>query len=577
MGRQRGITDDDSDLLRVHRAVEASGDIAYDWDLVSDAVTWSGALGALAQVIGDSKVTSGAEYLRHVFPEELLARRRVLMRHVREGEPFDCEYRIGDGAGVSIWVHERGSALLGDDGRPLRLVGTLRVVTARKQEEASLRYQLSHDHLTGQFNRARLGEELAAIISYNQQFDQKGVYFTVGIDRLSIINDAFGPQTGDAILQELAARLDMRPPIGDVVGRVGGDWFGIGVAQCREEDVEHLAERVLEEMRAHPVETPDGPIYVTASVGGVLLRETTESVPDLMAKSEVALREAKRSGRNCFVLYDHAERLSKGARESVAIAERVQDALRQNRLCFAYQPIVDAGTGRISHYEALLRMIDESGALVAAGAFMPVIEEMGLVRQVDRKVLEMAAADLRQNPEVTLAINVSGLTACDRGWLVRLRELTADTPDLPRRLVIELTETVALRDVEETGHFVDEVRSLGCRVALDDFGAGYSSFTNLRAFEVDVVKIDGSFVRNVASNRDNQLFIKSLVGLAQGFSLSTVAECVETAEDAALLADHGVDFMQGFFFGRPDAKRPWLDPAAIRAATYGERDWLAAE
>jgi diguanylate cyclase (GGDEF)-like protein len=554
---------DQDDLKRVQAAVHASGDVAYLWDLQNDAVIWSGASEVLDPITGGLKTTLGRDFLRHIVPEDLIRRRRALSAHKASGEPFDCEYRIAGEDGGTMWINERGAAVDTINGKPVRLAGTLRVVTQRKESEARLRYEVRHDKLTGLYNRLRLSEALEDVLQFNQRYDRNGAYFVIGIDHLSLINNAFGHEAGDAVLVDLSHRLDTRPPIGDAVGRVGGDCFGIIVADCPPARVEEIGQHILEEMRATPVDTPSGPVFVTASIGCAEFGQEGETAHDIMAKADVALREAKLSGRNTFLRYQTTDVLRAGQKENIAIAERVLNALKNDRLVLAYQPIVQAATGRIVHYECLLRMIGEGGEIIAAGSFVPVIEELGMVRQVDQKVLELAAEALLDDDDIHLAVNVSAVTAGDRAWQQRLVELIQQRPDIASRLTIEITETVALRDIDESARFVDALRELGCGVALDDFGAGNTSFRNLRALQVDIVKIDGSFVRNIAASPDNQLFLRSLVDLARGFGLKTVAECVETGDDVRVLREHGVDYLQGYYFGRPEIGTPWRHTSKI--------------
>src|SRR5690606_2162050 len=220
-------------------------------------------------------------------------------------------------------------------------------------------------------------------------------------------------------------------------------------------------------------------------------------------------------------------------------------------------PVVTATDHRTVFYECLLRMRDEAGELVPAGAFVPVVEQLGLMRLVDRHVLDLSVRELVEHPDVTLAINISGMTATDQSWLRALLAQLKGKPEVARRLIVEITETAALHDIEESARFVGTLRDLGCRVAVDDFGAGFTSFRHLRSLTVDVVKIDGSFVRNLSENVDNQLFVRNLLGLAAAFGLETVAECVETQEDAAFLVGEGVKSLQGYYFGRPSLERPW--------------------
>ena len=244
-------------------------------------------------------------------------------------------------------------------------------------------------------------------------------------------------------------------------------------------------------------------------------------------------------------------------RRNAAIGETVRDALNHNRLLFAFQPVVCAASGRIDYFECLLRMREQSDRLVTCGEFITATEQVGLIGLIDRYVLERAFVELSAHPAVKLGFNVSGLTACDRPWLRSLMSLLRKQPELAHRLVIEITETAALDNLDKSARFVETLRHAGCRVALDDFGAGHTSLRHLQVLAVDTIKIDGSFVRSLAGCRENRVILRHLLGLTRGFGLSTIAECVETAEEAALLREEGVGFLQGFHFGRPTIERPW--------------------
>jgi EAL domain-containing protein (putative c-di-GMP-specific phosphodiesterase class I) len=244
----------------------------------------------------------------------------------------------------------------------------------------------------------------------------------------------------------------------------------------------------------------------------------------------------------------------------------LRSALRQDRLLFAFQPVVCAATGKIDYFECLLRMRDEDGEIVTGSDFITTVEHLGLIGLVDRFVLDRAVQELDTHPEVRLGFNVSGLTACDRPWLRSLMSVLRSRPELARRIIIEITETAALYDIEETVRFVDTLRHAGCRVALDDFGAGHTTLRHLQALAVDIVKIDGSFIQNLADSPENRVFLRHLLGLTKGFGLSTVAECVECAEDAELLRAEGIAYLQGYHIGPPTIERPWLGNTAPRAS-----------
>ena len=195
--------------------------------------------------------------------------------------------------------------------------------------------------------------------------------------------------------------------------------------------------------------------------------------------------------------------------------------------------------------------------------FVPIAEKLGMVRLLDLRALELAVAELTAYPQVSVAVNVSSLTVTDPAWMRKLMGLIRGRPTIAKRLMVEITETAALEDSEVTSRFVAAVRGMGCKVALDDFGSGYTSFRHMKSLTVDVVKIDGAFVTDIEKNVENQVFIKTLMSLADGFGLQTVAECIETESEARILAAEGADFLQGWHFGKPVIEPPWrAKPAA---------------
>jgi EAL domain-containing protein (putative c-di-GMP-specific phosphodiesterase class I) len=230
-------------------------------------------------------------------------------------------------------------------------------------------------------------------------------------------------------------------------------------------------------------------------------------------------------------------------------------ALRQERLLLAFQPVVYSGTGKVDYFECLLRMRDEEGDIVPAAELVTTLEELGLIGMIDRYVLEKTFEELVTYPEVRLGLNVSGLTVCDRSWLQSLTSLLRRRSDLAPRLVVEITETAALGDIAQSARFVDTVRQAGCRVALDDFGAGHTSLRHLRSLPIQIVKIDGSLIRQVTSRSHQRVFLRHLLSLAETHGLITVAESVESAEEVELLRTEGVARLQGYFIGRPTLER----------------------
>lgn len=544
-------------------ALLAAGDVVYEWDLTTDKIEW---VGPTFEFFGTDKIepySVGEHYHGRINPEDLPFRLKLLSDHYLDRDPFDCEYRVRRADGRMCWVHERGFADFDDDGQPIRMRALLRLIDDRKQNEARLEHLANFDELTGHLNRSRLRDALHHAMAHSIRYQTDGAFLCVGLDKLSMINDAYGYLAADAVIVGAGQRLEKAMRECDTIGRIGGDVYGLVLGHCPEPEMSRVADKILRMFREQPIQTPVGPIHVSVSIGGVAFPSYVQTPAEAMTRAEAGLREAKGQGRDCHSFYHLTDEQRSEHRRDIVLGKQVKEAVKDGRLTLAYQPVVVAGTGAVAFYECLLRIRTEDGGLMAAGEFIPVVERLGLSRMIDRRVLELGVQELTKDPEVCLALNISGLTASDQSWLRRLISLVGGHPEIASRLTVEITETAAIQDIEESARFVTTVRDLGCKVALDDFGAGYTSFRHLKALTVDVVKIDGSFVRDIATNRDNRLFVRTLVGLAKGFGLETVAECVEDRVSADILAEEGADYLQGFYFAKPELERSWPQLAVI--------------
>ncbi|MFB3103231.1 MAG: putative bifunctional diguanylate cyclase/phosphodiesterase, partial [Alphaproteobacteria bacterium] len=439
-----------------------------------------------------------------------------------------------------------------------RLTGIVRDISDHTITEEEVDFLPNHDALTGQYNRLRLREALSQTVETTIRRKGQGGFLLVGLDKLNIVADVYGDETADAIVLAVAQRIEQCLRAGDIVGRVGFDRFAVILSDCSEQLITAVADRFLATIRESAVATSNGPMYVTASIGATMFPTSAKNVREVVGQADNALRSARRLGCDCYLEFRDVPNQHIPERPDLVIAEQVKQALRDDRIVLAYQPIVSSHDGAPTFYEALVRMLDEEGEPVPAGLFVPIVEQMGLMRLVDRRVLDLGVSALAEYPEISLSINVSGMTAVDPVWLRQLHEHLEARPDVASRLILEITETVALDDIADSSLFVRSVTELGCRVALDDFGAGYTSFRHLRALNVDLVKIDGSFVRDLPTNPDNQLFVRTLINLAKGIGLKTVAEWVENEEEAELLRSEGIDFLQGWYYGKPTIEPPWL-------------------
>ncbi len=558
-GLEPSITEGSNALPELVSLLIASGDLFYEWDLDSDSITWTGDLIGSLRINSPDSLGSGDSFLNRIHPKDLPHRMICLSRHLERADVFDHEYRVRDDAGQFVWIQERAIAAKHPGGQPSRLTGVIRNIDARKKSEEEVSFLSNHDALTGQYNRLRLRETLEHVIARSLLSKQQGGLLLVGIDKLNAVSDVYGEETADAIVLTAARRIEASLRVGDVVGRVGFDRFAIVVSNCDRDRLADVANRFLAVLRETPISTPAGTMTITASIGISVFPTDASTAREVVSHADNALRAARRLGCDCYLDYADVPEHSRTERPELVIAEQVKQALKENRFKLALQPVVSAVTGDVIFYEGLARMIDPEGNAIAAGGFVPVIEQMGLMRLIDRKVLDLGLDALERNPDMNLSINLSGMTAVDPVWLRTLDERLHGRRDLASRLILEITETVALDDVDEASRFVSSLRNFGCRVALDDFGAGFTSFRHLRALNVAIVKIDGSFIRDITNSPENLLFVRTLVNLAKGIGLQCVAEWVETAEEAELLKAEGVDMLQGWHCGKPEINPDWLN------------------
>jgi diguanylate cyclase (GGDEF)-like protein len=546
----------------MERAVAAAGDAAYHWNIMTDELTWSSNCEA---VLGctPTDLATGKRFSALLDPDNLTSRYdTVLQSKVQESTAsatYQIEYRFcPTGKSSSIWVEDTGRWVRGRDGRPVEAFGVVRRIDERQKREQELNASSGRDPLTGMMNRARLSDTIGEAIATAQQEGNHCGFALAVVNNLPLVNEAYGFEVADEVIAAIAKRLQQVLRGGDAIGRYSGSKFGVILNSCSPKDLPTALERFLAVVRDSVIETSYGPVWAMLSVGGISIPEHARSAANAMAHAEDALNEARQLATDGAVIYQPSEKRKNEQHLNARCAAEIVQSLKDDDFKLAYQPIKDAKTGKIVMHEALLRMIDDGGEIITAGHLIPVAERLGLVRLIDRAVTQMTIAALHSHPEARITMNVSATTATDRRWYSQLLEIIEANKDVADRLIIEITETVALNNLAETRDFVERLRVLGCGIAIDDFGAGYTSFRNVRDLPVTAIKLDGSFCRNLTSNKDNVFFVKSLVELAHTFNLKVVAEWVESEEDEKLLIAWGVDFLQGNFIGPADVKPAWL-------------------
>jgi diguanylate cyclase (GGDEF)-like protein len=435
-----------------------------------------------------------------------------------------------------LWIEESGCWFAGADGKPARVQGIVRIDNERHAREEQLLKLSRHDPLTGELNRTHLIASLAESIEEAMRFRSSFAFMLIGIDHLARINDAFGFDVADQVIADVAKRIRARLRGGDVLGRFSGNKFGLVLKNCTVDDMNVAAERFLAGIRDDVVPTKSGPVSVTASIGAVSVPRYARNADEAINRAQETLDMAKRRRAGSFLVW----------RPNV---ER------------------DAHRGPAFH-ECLVRMQQDDGQFLLAPDIVPVAEKLGLIRLVDHRVLELVVAELAAAPSVQLSLNISPDTTMDPDWWASIESLMRAHPGVAERLIVEITETVAIQDIDDVRGFVTRLKNFGSRIAIDDFGAGYTSFRNLRKLGVDIVKIDGAFVQNIARSADDRAFVQTLIDLARRLGIKTVAEWVQDEESALVLRDWGCDYIQGRLIGLASSDRPWQsqDAAAVLPA-----------
>lgn len=550
------MTDNKASLADI---VTASGHVGYDRDLQTGQILWYGPWQKLFGESRESPPGNTEEFAATILPDD------HYIVFSDGANVFDREYRLRSPDGHIMWVAEHGTTDY-DDGRPVQQRGLLRVIDQPRIRYAPsvLPFVQERDPLTGRLNRASMLTQMTRVLEGPRDIRKASAYMVVGIDNMSFVNEAVGTKAADIILSSVAGRLCQMSPIKAIIGRVTGDIFGIllpGLAA----DMKPLTERILQSFRDRPVTTATASVHITLSIGRIRLADQPKDAREIMIRAEQALSEAHKRGRNQHIEYLESPERSQESRTVLEIAERVKKALRQDRLRLAFQPVIEAATNQVLFYEALARLFHDDGRLMPAAEFIPIVEQQGLAFELDRHVINLAVHELESYPNLRLAVNISGLTAAQADWPEYLEKILMARPGVAQRLIIEITETAAIMDVQETKRLIASLNALGAQVAMDDFGAGATSIRHLRTLSLSIMKIDRELLLNLIGNSEQQHLVRMLIQLARGLGLKSVAEGVENEDVATWLRQEEVDMMQGYYFGRPTIDRPWLQLQGMEA------------
>ncbi|HWX72978.1 MAG TPA: GGDEF and EAL domain-containing protein [Xanthobacteraceae bacterium] len=539
------------------------GAALYHWDIESDALVWSPNVLDVLCVADVATISTGRRYAQLLDAANVQARFDAVMqtdqRDEGRGGFFQTEYciRPDSGSGAKLWIEDSGRWFAGAGGRPARVHGTVRVVTERHESDSRLSYLAYHDSLTGELNRHQLTVILEKTLGEAMRSRSSCGFLLVAIDNLGRINDSYGFDIADEVIAAVAKRIRGRMRGKDSLGRYSGTKFGIVLTECTPDDMATAADRLLAGVRDEMVPTAAGPVAVTVTIGGVTAPRHARSVPEVLARAkEGGARRGEGQAAGLILRLSAQSRARRAAPRQHARHRR--DRRRAQRT--AHLPCLRNGGGEHlpAFYECLMRVRRTDGTLLGASDVVPVAERLGLVRFLDHRVLELVVSELAAAPALQASVNVSPASTTDPDWWAGLDSLLRTHAGVSERLIVEITESAAIHDVDETRGFVARVKDLGCRIAIDDFGAGYTSFRNLRKLGVDIVKIDGAFVENLIRSEDDRAFVRTLIDLARRLGLATVAEWVQDERTAKTLEAWGCEYLQGAHVGLTSLERPWL-------------------
>jgi len=427
----------------------------------------------------------------------------------------------------------------------------------RKIVDAKLKYLVVHDELTGLINRHNFESQLALILTRSRMRQQEGALIFINLDRFSLVNELEGFDVGDRLLIEVVAIIRKLTFKGDLFARIGSDEFCLFLDNKKANETRQFAERVRKSVDEFKFSSGDVCYSTSLSIGIASVNTVTADYHpnEVISRARQACRMAKEHGRNMVWSYNEADTKVQERNKDLFWVPLIKKALLEQKFFLVFQPVIHLDSGDISHYEVLIRMRGLQNEVISPGEFIPVAERMGLIHSIDQWVVENAIDFLAKLPDtskVSFAINLSSVAFQDDSLLPTLKEKLSLTWVDASRLIFEITETAAVANFEQTRKMIAEIRSLGCKFALDDFGAGFCSFNYLKTFPVDFVKIDGQFIRNLINDETDQVLVKSMAEIAKNLGKKTIAEFVETPEIISKLKELGIDMAQGYIFGKPE-------------------------
>ena len=561
-----GTVQDVTELRAIERDVQAARErfrVAFENAPVG--MTISSADGRLLQVndsmcdisgyTRDELLTMNLATITH--PEELEERTQMHAQLIGgEIDSYIRDGRLLRANGDAVWVSRHVRMLRDSHGNPLRILSHFVDITERRMMERELRHMADHDPLTGLLNRRGLEAELERHVSHVNRYGDRGALLVLDLDHFKAINDTLGHEAGDRLIVTVATLLRNRLRSSDAVARLGGDEFAILLPDASADVAQHVAEEIVADIQ-HGAAIHHGQTTrrVTTSVGVRMFTQGQLNAESVLVDADLAMYDAKEAGRDQVAMHTGDSDEQPRMKARLEWIERIRSALDRGQFTLHAQPIVELHSGRVEQCELLLRMVDDSGDTIPPGAFLYIAERYDLIQELDEwvagKAIELVALEEAAGRLGSVEINVSAKSLANPRLLAVIEAEISRHQINPAHLIFEVNETAAISHMALARNFAERLKALGCRFALDNFGAGFGGFFYLKHIPFDYLKIDREFVTDCLNNRTDQLVIEALVSLAHGLNKQMIAEGVEDHETELFLRRRGIDLAQGFHIGRP--------------------------
>lgn len=542
----------DEALADPRSLLSSIGEVAYSWDIASDTLKWGPNAQDVLGPLSETVMGRGLAFAGLVEPGSGRSRYDAIFSSGGHDDGEGVVYRTRYAAAFpnrKMWIEDAGRWFAGADGRPASARGVLRLERAVKADELG---QPSRDNC----DRSSLVERVEIALAEHLPAERPVVLLIAAIDELARLNDDFGHEATDEIISVVQERLRSVLRRRDHLVRYSSNRFAILLTGCPANQVEPAARRFIKAVAQSAIETARGIALARLRVGAAIAPDLSRHAGILVAAAENALTFARTGAVDSAVVAKQRSVREPGAEQPGFDIQAVA-ALNERRVTLALQPIVRAKSRDVAFHESLLRVgRGEDGLYFAPAELIPLLERRGLVRLFDHRVLELAVDMLANDPAMTLSINVSPRSLNDPEWLDAFLAATNGSKGIAERLIVEVTETATIEDPPRMARLLGRIKEQGARIAIDDFGAGHTSLRHLRAFPIDILKLDGAFTQNLRRSTDDRFYVRTLIDLARHLMVDTVAEWVDDDLQADMLTDWGVTYLQGHLVGKAELWQP---------------------